>query len=297
MMAGVLLFAMGSRGIGALIRFIPVSIVIGFTSGIAVLIALSQVRDSWAWRSRNMPANFFSQICDHPREHPRSTGSRWSSALVLAADRLHLAKVRQWQARRHARPAWTRGLVGTLPGTIVALVVATLAVALLRPSGGNHRHPLRRHSAVHCRVRASRLQLVDGARLLVAPTLTIALLGAIESLLCARVADNMINDRHDPNQELMAQGIANMVAPAVRRHPRDRHHRAHHDQCARWRAARRSPASCTRSTLLIVVLVAAPLAAHIPLAALAAILLFVAFNMGEWDEFRRLRTSRSVTGS
>jgi hypothetical protein len=115
------------------------------------------------------------------------------------------------------------------------------------------------------------------------------LLGAIESLLCARVADGMIDDRHDPNQELMAQGIANLVTPVVRRHAGHRHHRTHGHQ--RRAAAARSPVAgiVHALTLLAVVLVAAPLAADIPLAALAAILLFVAWNMGEWREFARLR--------
>ena len=125
-------------------------------------------------------------------------------------------------------------------------------------------------------------------RLLVAPTITIALLCAIESLLCARVADGMIKDRHDPNQELMAQGIANIVTPLFGGIPAT-------GTIARTstnvRAGARTPVAgiVHAATLLAIVLIAAPLAAHIPLAALAAILLFVAFNMGEWNEFRRLR--------
>ena len=128
----------------------------------------------------------------------------------------------------------------------------------------------------------------ETARNLVAPTITIALLGAIESLLCARVADGMIDDRHDPNQELMAQGIANFVVPFFGGIPAT-------GTIARTttnvRSGARSPIAgiIHALTLLVIVLVAAPLARHIPLAALAAILMFVAWNMGEWREFPKLR--------
>jgi SulP family sulfate permease len=121
------------------------------------------------------------------------------------------------------------------------------------------------------------------------PTLTIALLGAIESLLCARVADNMSDlPRHDPNQELMAQGIANFVSPLFGGMPAT-------GTIARTstnvRSGARTPVAgmVHALTLLAIVLVAAPLAVHVPLSALAGILLFVAWNMGEWHEFARLR--------
>jgi SulP family sulfate permease len=129
----------------------------------------------------------------------------------------------------------------------------------------------------------------ETVRLLVTPTLTIALLGAIESLLCARVADNLSEQpRHDPNQELMAQGIANIVTPFFGGIPAT-------GTIARTvtnvRAGATSPVAgmVHALSLLIIILVAAPLAAHIPLAALAGILLVVAWNMGEWHEFARLR--------
>jgi SulP family sulfate permease len=116
----------------------------------------------------------------------------------------------------------------------------------------------------------------------------VALLGAIESLLCARVADGMIEDRHDPNQELMAQGIANFIAPFFAGIPAT-------GTIARTtvnvRTGARSPLAgiIHALTLLAIVLVAAPLAKSVPLAVLSAILVFVAWNMGEWREFARLR--------
>jgi SulP family sulfate permease len=123
------------------------------------------------------------------------------------------------------------------------------------------------------------------------PTLTLALLGAIESLLCARVADGMIGDRHNPNQELMAQGVANFVTPFFGGMPAT-------GTMARTVTNIQSGGTTPISgmvhalTLLAVVLLAAPLAGHIPLAALAAILMFVAWNMGEWREFWHLRQYR-----
>jgi SulP family sulfate permease len=126
-------------------------------------------------------------------------------------------------------------------------------------------------------------------KLLLIPTVTIALLGAIESLLCARVADNLGDfPRHDPNQELMAQGVANLVAPLFGGIPAT-------GTIARTvtnvRAGARTPVAgmVHAAVLMAVMLVAAPLALHVPLAALAGILLFVAWNMGEWREFARLR--------
>ena len=129
----------------------------------------------------------------------------------------------------------------------------------------------------------------DTVRLLVAPTITIALLGAVESLLCARVADQISGlPRHDPNQELMAQGIANFVVPFFGGMPAT-------GTIARTvtnvRAGATSPVSglVHALTLVTVVLVAAPLAVHVPLAVLAGILLYVAWNMGEWHEFSELK--------
>jgi SulP family sulfate permease len=123
------------------------------------------------------------------------------------------------------------------------------------------------------------------------PTFTLALLGAIESLLCARVADGMIMDRHDPNQELMAQGIANFVTPFFGGMPAT-------GTIARTVTNIKNGATSPVAgmvhalVLLLVVLVAAPLAVHVPLATLAAILMFVAWNMGEWREFVHLRQYR-----
>ena len=288
MMAGVLLLAMGLTGMGSLIRFIPVAVVIGFTSGIAVLIALSQVRDVLGLRIENMPADFFSQVSVlakniHTLDAASLTLTSASLLIIVAWPKIAALSGRAGMFNLPGGSA----LVGRIPGTIAALVVATLAVALFdlpvetigsRFGGIPQALPVPAFPEFHW----------STVRLLVAPTITIALLCAIESLLCARVADGMIKDRHDPNQELMAQGIANIVTPLFGGIPAT-------GTIARTstnvRAGARTPVAgiVHAATLLAIVLIAAPLAAHIPLAALAAILLFVAFNMGEWNEFRRLR--------
>jgi SulP family sulfate permease len=175
-----------------------------------------------------------------------------------------------------------------VPGTIIALALATLAVTLFGL-------PV---ETIGTRFGGIPQGLPDlalpefswaTAKQLLIPTLTIALLGAVESLLCARVADNMTEfARHDPNQELMAQGVANFVSPLFGGIPAT-------GTIARTvtnvRAGARSPVSgiVHALTLLLVVLLAAPLAMNVPLAALAGVLAFVAWNMGEWREFVRLR--------
>jgi SulP family sulfate permease len=282
MLAGVLLIAMGLARLGQLIRYIPVAIVIGFTNGIAVLIALSQVKDALGLAVGKLPADFFSQI--GALVGALASTNPYALALAAAA----LATVALWpKSYALGRMAPWRRWVAVLPGTIVALVGATLVVAVLElpvETIGS------RFGGIPQGLPALALPEFSWERvkLLVAPTVTIALLCAIESLLCARVADNLIDDRHDPNQELMAQGIANLVAPLAGGIPAT-------GTVARTITNIRSGASSPIAgmvhalALLAVLLVAAPLAAGVPLAALAGILLFVAWNMGEWREFARLR--------
>ncbi|MEO6410067.1 MAG: SulP family inorganic anion transporter, partial [Burkholderiaceae bacterium] len=177
---------------------------------------------------------------------------------------------------------------GRMPGPIVALVTLSAFVAVFNL-------PVETISSRFGEIPRSLPSLElppfswTSAKQLIIPTLTIALLGAIESLLCARVADNLTElPSHDPNQELMAQGIANMVVPIFGGLPAT-------GTIARTitnvRAGATTPIAgiVHALTLLVIVLVAAPLAGRVPLAALAGILLFVAWNMGEWHEFVRLR--------
>jgi SulP family sulfate permease len=290
-MAGVLLFVMGLTRIGSLIRFIPVAIIIGFTNGIAVLIALSQVKDFLGLKIKAMPADFFGAmraILDNidTLHWPTVATGFACLALIIAWPRLGALLGKRGDGTPRAGLKSRAAMVTRLPGSIIALVLATLATALLGL-------PLEtvgsKFGGIPQGLPAFSLPDFDWetARHLLAPTLTIALLGAIESLLCARVADGMIEDRHDPNQELMAQGIANFIVPFFGGIPAT-------GTIARTttnvRSGARSPVAgiIHAFTLLLIVLIAAPLAKNVPLAVLAAILLFVAWNMGEWREFPKL---------
>ncbi len=287
-LSGVVLFAMGLFKLGALVRYIPVTIIIGFTNGIAVLIGLSQVKDLFGLQVDKLPADFFTQIGVLARH--AQTLNPYALAIGLGC----LALVVLWP-KSYTMPLDNIGwrhrlyrLAAHVPGTIVALVLATAAAALLHL-------PVETIGSKFGGIPQTLpdLQLPafswESAKQLLIPTFTIAMLGAIESLLCARVADTLIDaPRHDPNQELMAQGVANMVTPAFGGIPAT-------GTIARTvtnvRSGATSPiAGIVHSlTLLLIVLLAAPLAASVPLAALAGILMFVAWNMGEWREFARLR--------
>ncbi|MBU2171482.1 MAG: STAS domain-containing protein [Gammaproteobacteria bacterium] len=290
--AGVILVLLGLFRLGTLVRFVPVSIVIGFTNGIAVLIALSQVKDWLGLSVDRMPGNFFSQL--HTLAQHIDTVNPYAFALGLACVALLFLWPRLFlkgspvirlleghKVRRFAR----------VPAPVVALVVLSLLA-------WGFSFPVEtigsRFGGIPQGLPVFELPAFswETVRLLVTPTLTIALLGAIESLLCARVADQLATDphhkKHDPNQELMAQGAANMIVPFFGGMPAT-------GTIARTVTNIRSGATSPvagmvhAATLAVIVLVGAPLALHIPLAVLAGILLFVAWNMGEWHEFARLK--------
>jgi len=291
--AGVLLFAAGLFGLGRLVRFVPLSIVVGFTNGIAVLILLSQLKDLLGLTVEKMPADVFSQL--HAMALQIGTFNPYAFALGLAC----LAGLVIWPLllrgeskvghavqRLAGRIARTRAVqVGArMPGPIVALVTLTLVswgfnlpVETIGTRFGGIPEGLPTFALPDFSW--------ETVKQLVTPTLTIALLGAIESLLCARVADQLSGQpRHDPNQELMAQGIANLVTPFFGGMPAT-------GTIARTvtniRSGGNSPVAgiVHAVTLMVVVLLAAPLARHVPLAVLAGILIFVGLNMGEWREF------------
>jgi SulP family sulfate permease len=288
--SGVLLFIMGLLKLGTLIRFIPVAVVIGFTNGIAVLIMLSQAKDFLGLKVNNMPADFFGIL----RTLNEALPTFQASALALACGSLALIVLwqRVFSTQQGKAPAkGLRRMLQVVPGSIVALITATLiALGLNLPVetigskfGGI---PSELPSFVWPEFSWGNLQH------LTLPIMTLTLLGAIESLLCARIADGLIGDRHNPNQELMAQGVANFVTPFFGGMPAT-------GTIARTvtnvKSGGRSPLAgmVHALVLLLVVWVAAPLANHVPLATLAAILMFVAWNMGEWHAFTDLKQFRA----
>jgi len=291
--AGVLLFLLGLFRLGTLVRYVPVSIVIGFTNGIAALILISQIKDWLGLSIEKMPADMFSQL--HTLATNLDSFNPYAFGLGLAC----LAGLFAWPhlLRETTRVGQTVRIVlgrfantraaqlsSRVPAPIVALVTLTLV------SWGFSLHVETigtRFGGIPQGLPAFELPDFswETVKQLVTPTLTIAALGAIESLLCARVSDQVSGlPRHDPNQELMAQGIANTVAPFFGGMPAT-------GTIARTvtnvRAGATSPIAgiVHAITLMIVVLIAAPLAQHVPLAVLAGILVFVAWNMGEWREF------------
>lgn len=291
--AGVLLLAMGALRLGTLVRFVPVSVVIGFTNGIAVLIALSQLRDALGLQVARMPADVVGIV--------RTVAGALNSINPHAVALTTLCVVGLWvwprlwavdsafrQRLQRLEGVGALRATSRLPAPVVALVtLSLLAWALQWPveTIGS------RFGGIPQSLPALAWPDVSWptARQLVMPTLTLAMLGAIESLLCARVADQLHGGRpHDPNQELMAQGIANIAVPLVGGMPAT-------GTIARTVTNIRGGATSGVAgavhalTLAAIVLLAAPLARHVPLAVLAGILLFVAWNMGEWREFVRLR--------
>lgn len=291
--AGVLLFLLGLFRLGTLVRYVPVSVVIGFTNGIAVLIALSQVRDLLGLDIAKMPADFFQQI--GTLAHHLHGINLYALGLGLLCVAGLFVWPRLWavdsQFRRQLEQVDTVSALkatSRLPAPVVALITLSLLAWFLQMPvetigtrfGGIPQHlPTFELPAFSW----------ETVKLLVTPTLTIAILGAIESLLCARVADQLSDTpKHNPNQELMAQGVANMVVPFFGGMPAT-------GTIARTvtniRAGASSPVAgiVHALSLALVVLLAAPLAQHIPLAVLAGVLIFVAWNMGEWREFGRLK--------
>ncbi|WP_298926117.1 SulP family inorganic anion transporter [uncultured Ramlibacter sp.] len=290
--AGVLMFAMGLLRLGRLVRYVPVSIVVGFTNGIAVLIACSQIKDWLGLDIARMPADFFTQL-KVMAQHMESFNAYAFALGTVSVAGLFLWP-RLWSNRSPIQAALdlpglrqAARINARMPGPIVALASMTLfawALDLPVETIGS------RFGAIPQGLPAFALPEFswETVKLLLTPTLTIALLGAVESLLCARVADQLSHlPRHDPNQELMAQGLANFITPFFGGMPAT-------GTIARTVTNVRSGATSPvagivhAATLAVIVLAAAPLALHVPLAVLAGILLYVAWNMGEWKEFVRL---------
>ena len=264
-MAGAMLIVMGVTGLGTAVRFIPRPVVIGFTNGIALLIASTQIKDFLGLQTPAVPSEFLPRmtlLAEHigSIHWPTVTISVTSLAIVLILPRF----------------------APRIPGSIVALFAATLAVTLFRlpiatigskfggiPQG----FPAFALPDFHA---AHILPLLPSA-------FTVAMLAAVESLLSAVVADGMTGDRHNSNMELVAQGIANLVSPLFGGIPATG---AIARTATNIRSGARTPIAgmVHALTLLAILLVAAPLARFVPLATLAAVLFVVSYNMGEWCE-------------
>jgi len=270
MMAGVVLVIMGITGTGTAVRFIPRPVVIGFTNGIALVIASTQLKDFFGISFQGaVPGEFaprLAVLAEHAADSSGVTTAIAVGTLVLIV-------------------VWNR-LVPRVPGYIVALLAGTIVVAAaglpLETIGSRFGGIPAGLPSIH--VPRFRADLVLS---LLSPTLTVAMLGAIESLLSAVVADRMSQTRHNSNVELFAQGLANIASPLVGGLPATG---AIARTATNVRSGARTPVAgiIHACTLLIILLFAAPLAALVPMAVLAAILLVVAYNMGEWREIPEL---------
>jgi SulP family sulfate permease len=265
MMAGVILLFLGLTGLGTAVRFIPRPIVIGFTNGIALLIASTQIKDFLGLKMKENPSEFFARVT----ALAANIGSvHWLTLGLALASLGIILFVPKWLPR--------------LPGSIVTLLVGTAAVAVFQlpvetigSKFGGIPQGLPQFSIPEFRP--------DLILPLLPAAFTVAILAAIESLLSAVVADSMSGDRHNSNVELVAQGVANILSPMAGGIPVTG---AIARTATNFRSGARTPVAgiIHALTLLLVVMALAPLAKFIPLATLAAVLFVVAYNMGEWRE-------------
>jgi sulfate permease, SulP family len=265
MMAGVLLVLLGATGMGTAVKYFPRPVVIGFTNGIAILIASTQIRDFFGLQMDRTPGDFFHRV--------QAYGRAWHTISIPATAISLISVAVMILCLKYAKK---------IPGAILVTFGATAAVFFLRlpvetigtrfggiPSGW----PSFALPPLH-------YELV---RQLFSSAFTVAMLGAIESLMSAVVSDRMSHDKHNPNVELIGQGIANIVSPLFGGLPATG---AIARTATNVRSGAKTPVAgmIHALTLLAIVLFAAPLVKHVPLAALAAILMIVAYNMGEWHE-------------
>ncbi len=268
-MAGILLMIMGIAGMGTAVKFIPRPVVIGFTNGIAILIASTQVKDFFGLQLATVPGVFWLRL----EALAGNFHTLSYTATVLATGTVLIMILCPILSNR-------------IPGAIVAFLLGTAAVIVFKlpvetigsrfggiPAG-----------LPHFVIPKFRADLIHG---LLGPALTVAMLGAIESLMSAVVSDRMSNDHHNPNVELIGQGVANVVSPLFGGLPATG---AIARTATNIRSGAQSPVAgmIHALTLLCILLFAARWVSHVPLAVLAGILMVVAYNMGEWREIPQL---------
>jgi sulfate permease, SulP family len=265
MMAGVILVVMGITGLGAMVRYFPRPVVVGFTNGIAILIASTQVRDFFGLRMEHVPGDF-SHRMEAIAENFYTLN--WvAMAVGVACLAVMIVCLRYFKR---------------VPGAIVVCFGATAVVSLFHlpvETIGT------RFGGIPSGLPRIAIPSLQPSLLmhLLSPAITVAMLGAIESLFSAVVSDRMSHDKHNPNVELVAQGVANIFSPLFGGLPATG---AIARTATNVRSGAKTPVAgmIHALTLLAVILFAAPLVKNLPLAALAGILFMVAYNMGDWGE-------------
>ena len=269
LMAGVFLVILGATGLGTAVKFIPRPVVVGFTNGIAVIIASTQIKDFFGLKVEHVPGEFWARLETLARNfgtisYTETLLGIWALIVIIFCVRrlpkvpgyiaaLFVGTALVWVLKLPVETIGTR--FGGIPSGLPTLVIPAFHFSHLRP--------------------------------LIGPAITVAMLGAIESLMSAVVSDRMSGDKHNPNVELVAQGIANIVSPLFGGLPATG---AIARTATNIRSGAKTPVAgmIHALTLLAILLFAAPMAKFIPLAVLSAILFVVAYNMGEWREIPEL---------
>ncbi len=271
-MAGAFLILMGVLHLGTIIKYIPYPIVVGFTSGIALTIFATQIKDLFGLQIESVPAGFIDKWVVYFRHF--DTVSWWS--LLIGVGSILLI-------------VFTPKISRKIPGSLVAIIIMTVVCLILRGVGVEGIETIGDRFSISTELPQAEVPKInwDSITRLAQPAMVIAMLGAIESLLSAAVADGVIGDRHDSNQELVAQGIANMVSPLIGGIPAT-------GAIARTmtninNGGRTPVAGIAHAVVLaLIYLFLMPLVKFIPMACLAGILVVVSYNMSEWRSFKAI---------
>ena len=275
LMAGVFLIMFGVLHLGTIIKYIPYPIVVGFTSGIALTIFTTQIKDLFGLTMQSVPSDFVEKWIAYIGSMP--TIDPWSAAVGIGS----VALIAIWP--KLAR----RSVLSKLPGSLIAIIVMTVAALLLKQYAGittietiGDRFSIS-NVLPEAQMPAMSWDTIKG---LVSPAITIAILGAIESLLSATVADGVIGDRHSSNTELIAQGVANLASPLFGGIPATG---AIARTMTNINNGGRTPVAgiIHAAVLLLIFLFLMPLAQYIPMACLAGVLVIVSYNMSGWRSF------------
>ena len=276
LMAGVFLILFGILHLGTIIKYIPYPIVVGFTSGIALTIFTTQIKDLMGLTMTSVPSDFVEKWIAYIGAFP--TIDAWSAAVGIGS----VAVIALWPRISHYN-----NLLKKLPGSLIAIILMTIAALLLKQYAGiTTIETIGDRFSISNQLPGAQMpqltwEVIKG---LVSPAITIAILGAIESLLSATVADGVIGDRHDSNTELIAQGVANLASPIFGGIPATG---AIARTMTNINNGGRTPVAgiAHAAVLLLIFLFLMPLAQYIPMACLAGVLVIVSYNMSGWRSF------------
>ena len=276
LLAGVFLIMFGVLHLGTIIKYIPYPIVVGFTSGIALTIFTTQIKDLFGLTMASVPSDFVEKWIAYIGSFP--TIDWWSAAVGIGS----VAVIALWP-----KIARYNKVLKKLPGSLIAIIVMTIGVLLLKQyMGVTSVETIGDRFSISNQLPGAQVPELtwDVIKGLVAPAFTIAILGAIESLLSATVADGVIGDRHNSNTELIAQGFANLASPIFGGIPATG---AIARTMTNINNGGRTPVAgiIHAAVLLLIFLFLMPLAQYIPMACLAGVLVIVSYNMSGWRSF------------